>query len=161
MSQWTLVKTALVWQDKMVVNFGKELANISHDKLRGTRFGAGVRALAVKPDDEKLFLVGTEDGLVHLCTTGFSSTYLRTFPAHHTPVYAVTWNTFQPAVFLSCAAEWTVKMWDLRHDTPLYTFDIQSPAGDVAWAPFSRLESAFISFLCLQLLTISAQHSRR
>ena len=73
MSQWTLVKTALVWQDKMVVNFGKELANISHDKLRGTRFGAGVRALAVKPDDEKLFLVGTEDGLVHLCTTGFSS----------------------------------------------------------------------------------------
>ena len=53
-------------------------------------------------------------------------------------VYTVEWNTFLPNVFISCAAEWSVKIWDMNNSSPLYTFDVKSPAGDVAWAPYSR-----------------------
>ena len=53
-------------------------------------------------------------------------------------VYTVEWNTFLSNVFISCAAEWSVKIWDMNNYSPLYTFDVKSPAGDVAWAPYSR-----------------------
>ena len=99
---------------------------------------ASGRALAFKPDDENIYIVGTEEGLVHLCTTEFSSKVLRTFEAHCTPIYSLQWNSFLPTVFLSCAAEWTAKIWDMDSQGPLYTFDLSSPAGDVAWAPYSR-----------------------
>ena len=107
---------------------------------------AGGRALAMKPDDENLFLVGTEEGMIHLCTTEFSSKYLQSYAAHNTPVYTIMWNPFQPSVFISCAAEWSIKIWDMNHSSPLYTFDVQSPAGDVAWAPYSSTTFAAVTF---------------
>ena len=142
----------------MVLDFGKQLQNIDMEMLKGTKFGSGARALAVKPDDDTVYLVGTEEGLIHLCTTEYSSRYIATFQAHNTPVsrlfysllisnvstvitiqvYTVEWNTFLPNVFISCAAEWSVKIWDMNNSSPLYTFDVKSPAGDVAWAPYSR-----------------------
>ena len=56
----------------------------------------------------------------------------------HHQIYTVEWNTFLPNVFISCAAEWNVKIWDMNNSSPLYTFDVKAPAGDVAWAPYSR-----------------------
>lgn len=53
-------------------------------------------------------------------------------------IYTVEWNTFLPNVFISCAAEWSVKIWDMNNTSPLYTFDVKAPTGDVAWAPYSR-----------------------
>lgn len=32
--------------------------------------------------------------------------------AHHMAVYAVKWNHFHPKTFISCSADWTVKVWD-------------------------------------------------
>ena len=108
--------------------------------------GAGGRALAFKPDDESIYIVGTEEGLIHLCTTEFSSRVIKTFPAHSTPVYTVQWNSFLPTVFISCAAEWSVKIWNMESPAPLYTFDLSSPAGDVAWAPYSSTTFAAVTF---------------
>ena len=33
-------------------------------------------------------------------------------------VYKVEWNTFLPSVINSCAAEWSVKIWDLNNSSP-------------------------------------------
>ena len=85
-THWTLVKTTLTCCNKMILDFGKPLQNIDMEMLRGTKFGSGARALAVKPDDPSVYLVGTEEGLIHLCTTEYSSKYLATFRAHNTPV---------------------------------------------------------------------------
>ena len=86
MTHWTLVKTSLTCCDKMVLDFGKQLQNIDMEMLKGTKFGSGARALAVKPDDDTVYLVGTEEGLIHLCTTEYASKYIATFQAHNTPV---------------------------------------------------------------------------
>ena len=42
-TQWTLVKTAITWADKIIIDFGKELQNINHDKLKGTKFGGNFK----------------------------------------------------------------------------------------------------------------------
>ena len=74
----------------------------------------GGQALAFKPDDDTQYLVGTDLGMVYLCTTEYSSRYLSTFQAHNTPVYNIEWNTFIPNIFITCAAEWVVKVWDMN-----------------------------------------------
>ena len=38
--------------------------------------------------------------------------YLNTFYAHNMPVYNIEWNTFIPDIFITCAAEWVIKIWD-------------------------------------------------
>ena len=88
------------------------------------------RTISFKPDDDSTFLVGTDEGgiiftnyiimivnlimtgMVYLCTTQYSSRFLNTFTAHNTPVYNIQWNTFIPNIFITCASEWIIKIWD-------------------------------------------------
>ena len=72
----------------------------------------GGRCMAFKPDDDTIFLVGTDEGLIYKCTTEYSSTFLQTYQAHDTPIYNIAWNTYVPSIFISCAAEWLIKIWD-------------------------------------------------
>ena len=72
----------------------------------------GVRSISFKPDDDTIFLVGTDEGLVYKCTTEYSSKFLHTYKAHETPVYNIVWNTYVPSIFMTCAAEWHLKIWD-------------------------------------------------
>ena len=59
-----------------------------------------------------LFIVGTEEGKIHKCSKSYSNQFLDTFDAHHMAVYSVRWNTFHPKIFISCSADWSVKIWD-------------------------------------------------
>ncbi|CAM9680997.1 unnamed protein product, partial [Heterosigma akashiwo] len=61
---------------------------------------------------EHLFVVGTEEGKVHKCSKAYSGQYLETYEGHHMAVHALRWNPFHERVFLSCSADWTVKLWD-------------------------------------------------
>lgn len=84
-----------------------------------------------------LFLVGTEEGKIHKCSKTYSSQFLDTFDAHHMAVYSVKWNHFHPKMFISCSADWTVKIWDHTFPEPIFTFDLNNSVGDVAWAPYA------------------------
>lgn len=52
-------------------------------------------------------------------------------------VYSVRWNEYHPQTFLSCSADWTVKLWDHTIPTALMSFDLGNAVGDIAWAPYS------------------------
>ena len=52
-------------------------------------------------------------------------------------VYSVRWNNFNPKLFLSCSADWTVKMWEHTRKHCLMSFDLNHQVGDVAWTPWS------------------------
>ena len=86
---------------------------------------------------ENMFLVGTEEGYVHLCSTAYAGQYLETYKDHYLAVYAVKWNNFHPKTFLSCSADWTVKMWLLDIKRPILSYDLGNPIGDIAWSPYS------------------------
>ena len=69
---------------------------------------------------EKLQFVAVE-GLDNKGANTYFSLYLffLSLQAHHMAVYSVKWNHFHPKIFISCSADWTVKIWDHNY---LYVF---------------------------------------
>lgn len=59
-----------------------------------------------------MFLVGTEQGSIYKCSTEYSSMFLFKYDAHHMPVHKISYNLFYPDIFLSCSADWRVKIWE-------------------------------------------------
>ena len=68
--------------------------------------------ISFNPKDDSVYLIGTGEGNVHKCTTEYSSMFTKTYIAHTMPVYNVCWNSYVPTIFLTCAADWFVKLWD-------------------------------------------------
>lgn len=66
--------------------------------------------------DSNMYLVGTEDGQIHKCSSSYNEQYLSTYSAHTGPVNKVKWSPFLPSVFLSCSADWTVRLWNQEQE---------------------------------------------
>ncbi|KAF4705781.1 WD repeat domain 78 [Perkinsus olseni] len=64
--------------------------------------------------DPSMYLVGTEGGLVHRCSTSYSEQYLETYYGHAAAVYKVRCNPFWAPAFLTCSADWTIKLWSTK-----------------------------------------------
>lgn len=58
-----------------------------------------------------IFIVGTEEGTIHKCSTAHRSGYLLSYLGHDMAVYSVQWNKVNPTIFLSSSADWTVNLW--------------------------------------------------
>jgi dynein intermediate chain 1, axonemal len=133
---WTLVKNDLMHNDVIILKV-KEESLEGPDGARLVTYGSGT-TLDFHRVTDHLFIVGTEEGLVHKCSKAYSSQFLDTFEAHHMAVYKVAWNPFHPDIFITCSADWSVKIWDHhKNGEPLFVFDLGSPVGDVAWSPYS------------------------
>ena len=136
---WNLMKNKLEPEEviklKLVIDQDKELVE---NKKEAFLYGyAGGMCFDFNKFNESLFLVGTEEGKIHLCSKAYSGQYLETYEGHYLAVYAVKWNVFHPRVFLSCSADWTIKMWDQTLARPIMTFDLGCAVGDIEWAPYS------------------------
>lgn len=128
---------------KLVVDQEKELAE---NKKESFMFGlAGGMCFDFNKFNEHLFLVGTEEGKIHLCSKAYSGQYLETYEGHYLAVYAVKWNTYHPRVFISCSADWTIKMWDKNLTRPIKAFDLGCAIGDIEWAPYSSTVFAAVT----------------
>ena len=73
-TNWTIVKTALWFNDILNIQFNKQLANFAVENSK-TLLRDGGRCVAFNPNDETMFLVGTDEGLIYKCTTEYSSRY--------------------------------------------------------------------------------------
>ncbi|VDO13688.1 unnamed protein product [Rodentolepis nana] len=142
-SSWNIVKDDIVCYDILQMKTPKEnseeLGNVevfSHES--GT-------ALAFHRKNTEIFLIATEDGLVHKCSRIYGPDYLSTFRAHSMAVYKLSWNYFHEDIFITCSADWTVKIWHQDKKDPLFIFDLGSPVGDVAWAPYSSTVFAAVT----------------
>ncbi|XP_065186007.1 dynein intermediate chain 2, ciliary-like [Sycon ciliatum] len=90
------------------------------------------------PTLDNVYLIGTEEGIIHKCSTLYQQNYIRLFQAHNFTIYAVRWNPFQPRVFATCGVDCCVKIWDdERPETPLFVFDLDDPVIDFCWASYS------------------------
>ncbi|CAE7646342.1 unnamed protein product, partial [Symbiodinium sp. KB8] len=140
---WTLSKNELALETVMALKLVSSEADPDEEtSLTGL---AGGCCFDFNPHKDHLFLVGTEEGKIHLCSKAYSGQYLQTFDAHNMAVYAVKWNHFHPRVFLSCSADWTVRLWDYQVPKPIMTFDLANAVGDIAWAPYSSTVFAAVA----------------
>lgn len=88
--------------------------------------------------DASVYLAGTEDGSIHRCSTSYSEQYLESYFGHTGPVYQLRWSPFLPTHFLSCSADWTVRLWAEDVDEPLVTFQsTNAGVADCQWSPHS------------------------
>lgn len=129
---------------KLVIDKDKELAD---SKKEPFVYGlAGGMCFDFNKYQEDLFLVGTEEGQIHLCSKSYSGQYLETYKDHYLAVYAVKWNPYHPKTFLSCSADWTIKMWIQDMKRPIVSFDLENQVGDIQWAPYSSTVFAAVSY---------------
>uniref|UniRef100_A0A3P8RZ20 Dynein axonemal intermediate chain 1 n=1 Tax=Amphiprion percula TaxID=161767 RepID=A0A3P8RZ20_AMPPE len=131
---WTLVKNELVFTDIIRLPVIPCVSN----------FTACGTSMDFHKQIDYLFLVGTQEGKIYKCKT-YSSKILETYDAHHMRVDTVKWNHFHPKVFISCSSDWTIKMWDYTINTPVLTFDLKEPIGDIAWSPYSSTVFAAVT----------------
>ncbi|KAL4609485.1 dynein intermediate chain 1, axonemal-like [Arapaima gigas] len=138
---WTLVKNELVFTD--VVSMGRAITEgLDGPQLPNPACGT---SFDFHKQIDFMFLVGTEEGKIYKCSKNYSSQFLETYDGHHMAVDAVRWNHFHTKVFISCSADWTIKIWDHTIRTPMFTFDLNSAVGDVAWSPYSSTVFAAVT----------------
>lgn len=141
---WVLSKTELAKEEVCALTLSNEAAL---EGLDSSILGlAGGSCFDFNKNSEHIFVVGTEEGAIQSFSKQFNAEFLRSFDGHHMAVYSVRWNTFHPNVFLSCSADWTVKLWESNTSSPIMTFDLGASVGDVAWAPFSSTVFATITW---------------
>ncbi|CAH8479900.1 unnamed protein product [Schistosoma turkestanicum] len=142
-TSWTLIKNDMGKFDAVIL---KMIANSKEniERSRTITLDCGT-AFDFHRTQNHIFLVATEEGMVFKCSKAYTSQYLATYEAHHMAVYRVAWNCFHPDIFITCSADWTVKIWDHSKSTPMFTFDLGSPVGDVAWAPYSSTVFAAVT----------------
>ncbi|CAM9678749.1 unnamed protein product [Chrysoparadoxa australica] len=90
--------------------------------------------------DGATYFVGTEDGLIHKCSTSYNEQYLETYTGHSGPIYSIKCSPFWDQALLSCSADWTVRLWDQRQTCSLHVFhsvDLAAGVNDIAWSPTS------------------------
>lgn len=116
--------------------------NNEENKLSGPAAGC---CFAFNPFDMNMYIVGTEDGKIHKCSLDHTGQYLSTYTGHYMAVYSLKWNQYHPRVFLSASADWTVKLWDHSHLSPIMSFDLGTSVNSIAWAPYSSTVFAAVS----------------
>lgn len=62
--------------------------------------------------DPNIYLAGTEDGHIHKCSCSYNEQHLDNFFGHAGPVYKIRWSPFCENIFLSCSADWSIKLWN-------------------------------------------------
>jgi len=94
--------------------------------------------------DPTMYLAGTESGMIYKCSCSYYDSYMQEFTGHEPgmPVYKIRWSPFAPNIFLSCSADWTVKLWkdDNSGSTAaskhLISFSSSNDyVADIRWAP--------------------------
>jgi dynein intermediate chain 1 len=141
-TNWFLNKTELTNEEVIEIRLNPAVESDNDEEIQEDDTLVGLAGgscfdFNTHPSKAGLFVVGTEEGGLHSYSRSVGSAFVSSFAGHHQAVYTVKWNPFHPAIFLTCSADWTVKLWEINNTEPVMTFDCQHPVSDISWAPFS------------------------
>ncbi|KAL0100292.1 hypothetical protein PUN28_019576 [Cardiocondyla obscurior] len=98
--------------------------------------------LAFPHGDVNNFVMGSEDGTVYsACRHGSRAGLTETYEGHQGPVTGISAHAVQGGIdfshlFLTSSIDWTIKLWSLKENKPLYSFEHNGDyIYDVAWSP--------------------------
>ncbi|KAF4641345.1 WD domain, G-beta repeat-containing protein [Toxoplasma gondii] len=69
----------------------------------------------ISGQDASTYIIGTDEGLVHRCSTSYNEQYLDTYVGHTGPINRVSYNPFDSEVFSSCSDDGTIRLWNVKH----------------------------------------------
>ncbi|OAF66967.1 WD repeat-containing protein 78, partial [Intoshia linei] len=95
----------------------------------------GAISMDFNKDNNKLYLVGTEDGSVQLCSISHNEQYLQTYYYHTAPINKIVWSPFNSDIFITASSDWTICIWSKHNDEPIVCLHGTKPVLDVIWSP--------------------------
>uniref|UniRef100_A0A665TVC3 Dynein axonemal intermediate chain 4 n=1 Tax=Echeneis naucrates TaxID=173247 RepID=A0A665TVC3_ECHNA len=137
-SKWAVINNGLDCTDVMKLKRNHNMKKNNKGQMTENVLSAMVSGLCVDfhPLDSSLYLVGTEEGLIHKCSCSNSQQFLETFRKHFGPVSHIAWSPFSPDMFLSCSSDWTIQLWKQDYHKPVLSFtSIQKAVCDIKWSP--------------------------
>lgn len=139
-TQWTITKgfefTDLMKVKRTLVKKQKEAPSKKSDALI-SRYSPAL-CFDFNSSDGNTYLVGTEDSFIHRCSCSYNEQFLETFTGHKGPVYKVAWSPFNDKIFLTCSADWSIRLWHVDKVEPVFVFQASIKAVvDIDWCPMS------------------------
>ncbi|XP_041976860.1 dynein axonemal intermediate chain 4 [Aricia agestis] len=94
-------------------------------------------ALCVKwhPRMEHIYLVGTDDGCVHKCSTHYMNQHMMVFRAHSGPIYSIDVSPFVSHLIATCGADGAVRLWLEGVDEVILTLNCPAAVYEIAFCP--------------------------
>ena len=87
-------------------------------------------------NDTTIYYVALEECTVHKCRISYKDQYIDNYYGHQGPVYKIRCNPFDPNILISCSYDWTVKIWNSKHNYPvmnLHTNELSHQVNDIEW----------------------------
>ncbi|KAL0211997.1 hypothetical protein RCL1_005623 [Eukaryota sp. TZLM3-RCL] len=120
---WDLLKNGLLRKEIIDLTNQDGLSNL-------------ISTFDFSPFDSRIYLIGTEDGSIMMCSVT-SSNPLSFFDKHDLTVYSIKWSPFNQGVFLTASADWTARLYSVESKSPLLVFDLNGAVTDISWSPVS------------------------
>ena len=138
--RWTLARKGLQSSELMTVkrtqSKGSKVVGTKSSHAAFVAMQGSCMALEFCPDDPVLYLVGTEDGTIHKCSCSYTEQTLKDFYGHGGPVYQIETSPFARNVFMTCSADWTVRLWHHEVEEAIKVLqDAPKSIQDCAWSP--------------------------
>lgn len=96
--------------------------------------------------EPNIYVAGTEEGHIHKCSCSYNEQYLETYNGHTGPVYKIEWSPFVSDLFLSCSADWSIRLWHQERTQPVLNFFSSTKSVyDVVWSPKSSTVFACVN----------------
>lgn len=120
-----------------------------------SRFAAGF-CFDVHPNDFNMYLAGTEEGHIHKCSCSYNEQYLENYHGHTGPVYRLQWSPFLSDAFLSCSADWTIRLWHQEKPQSVMSFFSSTKSvNDICWSPSSATLFACVNDKAVEIWDLS------
>uniref|UniRef100_A0A674C4H2 Dynein cytoplasmic 1 intermediate chain 1b n=1 Tax=Salmo trutta TaxID=8032 RepID=A0A674C4H2_SALTR len=101
-----------------------------------------VTGMAFPAGDVNNYVVGSEEGMVYSASRhGSKAGIAEMFEGHQGPVTGISCHNSVGTVdfshlFITSSFDWTVKLWSIKHNKPLYSFEDNADyVYDVSWSP--------------------------
>lgn len=137
--EWSMRKTLDVSELKQIVHTtNPQLKDPNELHSQNFRYSGGF-SFDFHRKDPNIYLVSTEDGVIHKCSKSYKEQYLESYYGHSGPVYRVRNNPFHPDLFLSCSADWSIRVWNAKAENPLFvlkSLDLFDEVLDCRWNPY-------------------------
>lgn len=70
-----------------------------------------ILCLQKHPLNHDIYIVGTDEGCIHICSINFPHQHIGIYQVHSSGVYCVDFSPFSPKIFLTAGSDWTIRIW--------------------------------------------------
>ncbi|XP_068629649.1 dynein axonemal intermediate chain 4 [Battus philenor] len=84
---------------------------------------------------EHIYIVGTDEGCIHKCSTHYLNQHIDVMRAHSGPVYSMSFSPFMKTLLMSCGADNAIRLWLEGIDDVIMTLNCPAAVYDAAFCP--------------------------